>query len=763
MEVQAVNAVGPGAASRIAPPDAPDINRVHAAAGRLSLEWVAPAVTGNLPVSGYSVQYKLASETTWRDWTHTGTGTAATVTGLTNGDGQAYQVRVAAKNLLGTGSFFTVGAPELVAHDAPTAEAGPDQTVGQGALVTLDGSGSSDPEGEALSYAWSQTGGTPRVVLSDSAAVRPTFTAPGQLTDDAVLEFSLTVTDARGLASAADTVAVTVTAGNAAPTADAGADRTVAEGTVVTLDGSGSRDPENQVLSYAWTFRQTRGTPIPVTLSDPTAVRPTFTLPAQLVDDAVLEFSLAVTDTRDAVSTDVVVITATAGANDAPTANAGPDRTVAEGSLVTLDGSGSADPEGEALSYAWSQTGGMPEVALSDGAAVSPTFTAPGQLTGDAVLEFSLTVTDARGLASAADTAVITVTAGVNDAPTADAGPDRTVAEGALVTLDGSGSADPEGEALSYAWSQTGGTPEVALSDSAAASPTFTVPAQLTEDVVLEFSLTVTDARGLASAADTVAVTVLVPHDYDRDDDGLIEVGGLAQLHAIRFDLDGDGAADSAGDAADYLAAFPVPLTATATVTAMGCPTGDHDGNADTPERAGCAGYELTANLDFDTDGDGDVDGDDAYWNAGAGWDPIGAYSGEFDGAGHTIANLFIDRGGRDAVGLFSRLGNGSTVRRLGLPGANVTGREQVGPLAGRSDGRVFACYATGNATTRTRTVGGLVGWNRGAIVASYSAVETSNGSGDGAGLAGRHEGEIVAVRPVVGRRVDVDFGTVQR
>ena len=242
-----------------------------------------------------------------------------------------------------------------------------------------------------------------------------------------------------------------------------------------------------------------------------------------------------------------------------------------------------------------------------------------------------------------------------------------------------------------------------------------------------------------------LAPAVQAQHDYDQDDDGLIEVGGLAQLHAIRFDLDGDGAADSAGDAEDYLAAFPAPLTATATVTAMGCPTGDHDGDADTPERAGCAGYELTANLDFDTDGDGDVDGDDAYWNAGAGWDPIGAYSGEFDGAGHTIANLFIDRGRREDVGLFATIGAGGEVRRLGLPDANVTGHKFVGPLAGRSDGRVFASYATGRVRANFKFAAGLVGWNLGSVVASYAAVETSNGGGDGAGLVGNHEGEIVA------------------
>ena len=99
--------------------------------------------------------------------------------------------------------------------------------------------------------------------------------------------------------------------------------------------------------------------------------------------------------------------------------------------------------------------------------------------------------------------------------------------------------------------------------------------------------------------------------DYDSDNDGLIAVANLAQLNAIRWDLDGDGAADDASNDTDYAAAFPTPATD------MGCPS------------TGCTGYELTANLNLDTDGDGDVDADDAggvYWNGGLGWTPIGYY-----------------------------------------------------------------------------------------------------------------------------------------
>ena len=87
---------------------------------------------------------------------------------------------------------------------------------------------------------------------------------------------------------------------------------------------------------------------------------------------------------------------------------------------------------------------------------------------------------------------------------------------------------------------------------------------------------------------------------YDTDNDGagngLIDISNLAQLNAMRWDLDGDGAVDNAANAAAYAAAFP------ARKPALGCPdTADADTNP-----GPCLGYELKANLDFDTNGDGD-------------------------------------------------------------------------------------------------------------------------------------------------------------
>ncbi|WP_142085946.1 PKD domain-containing protein [Roseinatronobacter monicus] len=200
-------------------------------------------------------------------------------------------------------------------------------------------------------------------------------------------------------------------------------------------------------------------------------------------------------------------------ANAAPTASAGPDQTVASAAAVTLDGTASSDPDaGQTITYAWSQTEGD-AVTLSDATAASPSFTAPTLNPGDTAVEliFQLIVTDNLGLASTADVVTITVEAPANQAPTASAGPDQTVASAAAVTLDGTASSDPDaGQTITYAWSQTEGD-AVTLSDATAASPTFTAPTLNPGDpeVVLTFQLIVTDNLGLASTADVVTITVV--------------------------------------------------------------------------------------------------------------------------------------------------------------------------------------------------------------------------------------------------------------
>ena len=380
------------------------------------------------------------------------------------------------------------------------------RTMEPGAVVTLVGGDRLDPEDGPLSCSWRQTAGTPEVELRGADTCAPEFDAPNP-PEDAALTFTLTATDANGAVRAVVVETITVRGRpppprapppprNRPPTADAGDALTVDEGDPVTLDGSGSSDPENGALAFAWT--QTGGAPVAPAGAD--TARATFTAP-NLEADAVLTFRLTVTDPGGASASDTANITVRAD-NDAPLADAGSDFGVSDGDTVALDGSGSSDPEGGTLTWAWTQTGGTSTVTLSGASTSTPSFAAP-QLAADDSLTFTLTVTDPGGL-SATDTATVTVSAD-DDAPIADAGDDFTTYEGDAAALDGGGSSDPEGEALTYAWTQTG-TPAATLSDASASAPTFTAPA-VTADTELTFTLTATDAGG-QSAADSVTVTV---------------------------------------------------------------------------------------------------------------------------------------------------------------------------------------------------------------------------------------------------------------
>jgi VCBS repeat-containing protein len=174
-------------------------------------------------------------------------------------------------------------------NDPPVSNAGPDQQVNTLSRVTLDGSGSTDRDGDyPLTYLWSQTGG-PTVTLSSSTARKPTFVAPD---DPCVLTFALRVIDSKGQADVTvDETVVTVL--NQPPVANAGPDQGVQVESSVILDGSGSTDPDGDYpLTYLWS--QTGGPA--VTLSSQTAQRPTFVAPDK---PSTLTFALFVVDALD--------------------------------------------------------------------------------------------------------------------------------------------------------------------------------------------------------------------------------------------------------------------------------------------------------------------------------------------------------------------------------------------------------------------------------------------------------------------------------
>jgi biopolymer transport protein ExbD len=320
-----------------------------------------------------------------------------------------------------------------------------------------------------------QTAGA-TVALTGAATATPTFIAPNV---SGTLTFVLTVTDNNG-AAASDSVSVSV---NLPPVAEAGTDQIVLAGAQVMLNGAASHDDGGTIISYAWT--QTAGTS--VTLAGADTATPNFTAPNA---SGTLAFTLTVTDDNGATASDTVTISV----NLPPAAEAGPDQAVTSGATVTLNGAGSRDPDGTVASYVWVQTAGA-TVALTGAATATPTFIAPN---ASGTLTFVLTVTDNNG-ATASDT----VSVSVNLPPVANAGPDITVKSKSIVTLNGTGSYDPDGTIVSYAWTQTMGTP-VILGGADTATPDFTAP---NAAETLTFRLVVTDDKGI-SVSDEVNIVV---------------------------------------------------------------------------------------------------------------------------------------------------------------------------------------------------------------------------------------------------------------
>jgi len=285
---------------------------------------------------------------------------------------------------------------------------------------------------------------------------------------------------------------------NEPPVADAGPMQTVSEGTVVTLSGVNSSDPDDGIATYAWTLISGPS----VELSGAATPEATFTTPEVETDGLSLTFALTVTDYSGQSSTNTCIVNVTA-LNEAPTADAGVDQTVSEGSTVILDGTNSADPDDGITAFEWNQTDG-PSMVLSTTSAAQPTFIAPDVESAGATLVFQLTVTDGVGLQSA-DTCVVNVISS-NIPPVAEAGADQTADEGSTVTLDATNSYDHDGTIVSYLWKQVGGI-AVALSNPMVATPTFTAPAVNWKGALCTFELIVTDDAGLQSTDScTVAV-----------------------------------------------------------------------------------------------------------------------------------------------------------------------------------------------------------------------------------------------------------------
>ncbi len=218
-----------------------------------------------------------------------------------------------------------------------------------------------------------------------------------------------------------------------APIANAGDDQTVHQGEVVMLMGSGSTTGNaDPILIYDWSFTS-KPDGSQAVLDNPVAANPTFI--ADVAGDYRVALVVTDTDTGNASAPNEVVISTN---NTAPVADAGADHQATSlGELVNLDGAGSYDDDGDAITYAWSlsqQPDGSTATLVDNGSA-TPSITIDAY--GDYVI--TLQVFDALGGASELDTVTVST---LNLAPVADATADKLVVTvGKTVTLDGSASA----------------------------------------------------------------------------------------------------------------------------------------------------------------------------------------------------------------------------------------------------------------------------------------------------------------------------------
>ncbi len=343
-------------------------------------------------------------------------------------------------------------------NSAPVANAGPDQTGRVGLTMVLDGSASSDVDGNSLTYHWSimsaPAGST--AVLANSATVTPTLTVDVF----GMYVVQLIVNDGTAN-STPDTV--TINTLNSPPVANAGPDQNGYVGATITLDGSGSNDVDGNPLTYKWSL-------VTTPTGSATALQNSTTPQTSLKLDKAGNYvaQLIVNDGLANSAPDSAIISTL---NSKPVANAGPDQSAPVGTTITLDGGNSSDVDGNPLTYQWSmlnQPVGS-TVVLRNPTLLSPSFVI--DKSGTYVIQ--LIVND--GMVSS-DPATITVST-LNSKPVADAGADQNGTVGATITLDGSASSDVDGDLLSYTWSliaKPAGS-IASLSDPTAVFPVFVI------------------------------------------------------------------------------------------------------------------------------------------------------------------------------------------------------------------------------------------------------------------------------------------------
>jgi RHS repeat-associated protein/uncharacterized repeat protein (TIGR01451 family) len=371
-------------------------------------------------------------------------------------------------------------------NQPPVVSAGPNQNITLPASATLNGSVTDDglPVGGTLTSVWTQAAGPGTVTFSSptTPVTQATFSAPGTY----VLQLS--ASDSQLTSSAVTTVIVN--ANPAAPVVNAGPNQTITlPVNQVTLNGSAT-SPGGLPLTISWT--EVSG-PAVVTFANPASSVTTATFTAT----GAYDLRLTASDGQHSSTSDVT-ITVKAGIQS-PVVSAGPGQTLTlPVNQVTLNGSAS-DPAGSQLTISWIEVSGPGVVIFANPA--SPVTTATFSAAGGYILRLSASN---QQFTSTSDV-VITVNAGINQAPKVSAGPNQTIQLPTnTVTLNGSVTDDglPVGAAVTQQWVELTGPAPVTFS-----APTQPVTqASFTTAGTHVLQLSASDTQLVSSA--TVTITV---------------------------------------------------------------------------------------------------------------------------------------------------------------------------------------------------------------------------------------------------------------